>query len=164
MTDQDAMREEARSAADWLHHAAEVLRRIAHDATPGPWRWGDPAATVGVLERHRTTLERSPMHGAFPAVRWRDDEGEPVLPGLRDPLDLFEDAVNAVPPRVRANARWITVLTPSIAEPLASLLEALAGNAEQIINAGGSVDEEPYLSAVVLAKRIVEASQDWPGS
>jgi hypothetical protein len=79
-------------------------------------------------------------------------------------LDLFEDAVDAVSPRVRANARWITVLTPSIAEPLASLLEALAESAKQIINAGGSVDEEPYLSAVVLAKRIVEASQDWPGS
>jgi hypothetical protein len=162
MADRNAMPEEVRSAADWLHHAAEVLRRIAHDATPGPWRWGDPAATVGVLERQRTTLERSPLNTAFPAVRRRDDDGEPVLPGLRDPLDLFEDAVDAISPRVHANARRITVLTPSIAEPLASLLEALAGNAEQIIDAGGLLDKEPYLSAVVLAKRIVEASEGWP--
>jgi hypothetical protein len=162
MTDRNAMPGDARSAADWLHHAAEVLRRIAHDATPGPWRWGDPAATIGVLERQRTTLERSPMNTTFPAVRRRDDDGEPVLPGLRDPLDLFEEAVDATSPRVHANARWITVLTPSIAEPLASLLEALARNAEQIIDAGGSLDKEPYLSALVLAKRIVEAAEDRP--
>jgi hypothetical protein len=161
MTDRNAIPEEEGSASYWLHRAAEVLRRIAHDATPGPWRWGDPATTVGMPERHRTTLERSPMNTAFPAVRRRDDDGEPVLPGLRDPLDLFEDAVGSISPRVHANARWITVLTPSIAEPLASLLEALARNAEQIIDAGGSLDKEPYLSAVVLAKRIVEAAEDW---
>lgn len=164
MIDRDATPEEVWSAADWLHRAAEVLRRNAHDATPGPWRWGDPAATVGVLERHRTTLERSPMNTTFPAVRRRDDDREPVLPGLRDPLDLFEDAVGSISPRVHANARWIAILSPSIAEPLASLLEALAENAEQVIDAGGSVDKEPYLSAVVLAKRIVEASEDWPDS
>jgi hypothetical protein len=78
MTDRNAMPEDARSAADWLHHAAEMLRRIAHDATPGPWRWGDPAATIGVVERQRTTLERSPMNTRFPAVRRRDDDGEPA--------------------------------------------------------------------------------------
>jgi hypothetical protein len=162
MTDRNVMPEQARSTADWLRHAAEVLRRISHDATPGPWRWGDPAATVGMLEQDRITLERSPMHTAFPAVRRRDDDAEPVLPALRDPLDLFEDAVNAVSPRVHANARWMTVLTPSIAEPLASLLEALASNAEQITDAGGSVATEPYLSAVALAKRIVEAAEGPP--
>jgi hypothetical protein len=156
------MPEEVRSTAEWLRRAADVLRRIAHDATPGPWRWGDPAAAIGMLEQHRTTLERSPMNTTFPAVRRRDDEGEPVLPGLRDPLDLFEDAVNAISPRAPANARWISVFTPSIAEPLASLLEALASNAEQITDAGGSVATEPYLSAVVLARRIVEAAADWP--
>ncbi|MCW2721348.1 hypothetical protein [Pseudonocardia sp.] len=65
-------------------------------------------------------------------------------------------------PHVHENARWITVLSPSVAEPLATLLESLAQNAEQTLKAGGSADQEPYLSAVVLAKRIVEAADDRP--
>jgi hypothetical protein len=89
-------------------------------------------------------------------------EGEAVLPGLKDPLDLFGDPVESIYPHVHANARWITVLTPSIAERLAALLDSLAQNAEQTLKAGGSVDQEPYLSAVALAKRIVEAAEDWP--
>jgi hypothetical protein len=145
MTDWDAVREEVRSdAADWVQHAAEVLRRIARDATPGPWRWGDPAATVGMLERQRTTLERSPMNTAFPAIRRRADDGEPVLPGLRDPLDPFEDAVDAISPR------------PSQSHS-ASLLDALA---EQIGDAGGSVVRGstcPRSSAQEMGDRSVRA-------
>jgi hypothetical protein len=162
MIDRDTTPQDAWSAADWLHQAAEVLRRIARNATPGPWRWGDRDVAGGALERHRTTLEHVPVPTAFPAVRPRHGEGEAVLPGLKDPLDLFGDPVESIYPHVHENARWITVLTPSIAEPLATLLDSLAQNAEQTLKAGGSVDQEPYLSAVVLAKRIVEAAEDWP--
>ncbi|WP_214367649.1 hypothetical protein [Pseudonocardia sp. H11422] len=162
MTDRNAGPRDVWSAADWLRHAAEVLRRIARDTTPGPWRWGDRDVAGGALERHRTTLEHAPMHAAFPAVRRRDDEGEAVLPGLRDPLDLFGDPLDSIYPHLHANARWITVLSPSIAEPLAALLDSLAESAEQTLKAGGSTDREPYLSAVALAKLIVEAAEDRP--
>ena len=160
MTNWDATPRDAWNAVDWLHHASEVLRRMAQEATPGPWRWGDRDVAGGALERHRTTLERAPMHAAFPAIRRQDDDGEAVLPGLRDPLDLFEDSLNSINPHVHANALWVTILSPSIAEPLASLLDSLAESADQTLKAGGSVDQEPYLSAVALAMRIIEAAQD----
>ncbi|NMH97063.1 hypothetical protein [Pseudonocardia acidicola] len=160
MIDPNVTPQDTWTAADWLHQAAEVLRRIARNATPGPWRWGDRDVDGGVLERHRTTLEHVPVPAAFPAVRPRHDEGEGVLPGLKDPLDEF-DAVDSIYPHVHANARWITILTPSIAESLAALLDSLAEDAEQTLKAGGSIDHEPYRSAVTLAKQIVEAAQDW---
>ncbi|MHA6793927.1 hypothetical protein ACVGVM_10535 [Pseudonocardia bannensis] len=159
MIDRNTTPRDAWNAADWLRQAAEVLRRIARDATPGPWRWGDPDVAGGALERHRTRLEHLPAP-VFPAVRPPEHTGEAVLPGLKDPLDRFGDPVESIQPRVRANAHWITVVTPAVAEPLASLLDALAESAEQIIEAGGPIDREPYLSAVVLAQRIVEAARD----
>jgi hypothetical protein len=160
MTDPNLTPDDTWSAVDWLRHASVVLRRLARHATPGPWRWGDRDVTEGNLERRRTTLERSPMHPRFPAVRRRDDNTEAVLPGLSDPLDLFEDALDSIYPHAKANALWLTVVNPSIAEPLATLLDSLAQDAEQTLKAGGSVDQEPYRSAVALAKTIIEAAQE----
>jgi hypothetical protein len=148
------------SAVDWLRHASMVLRRLARHTTPGPWRWGDTDVTEGSLERRRATLERSPMHPRFPAIRRRDDNAEAVLPGLRDPLDLFEDSLGSIYPHAKANALWLTVVNPSIAEPLATVLDSLAQDAEQTLKAGGSVDQEPYRSAVALAKTIIEAARE----
>jgi hypothetical protein len=162
MTDRNDPSRDGWTAADWLRHAAELLRRIAAHATPGPWRWGDRDVAGGALERHRTTLEHAPIHATFPTIRQRDDHGEAVLPGLRDPLDLLANPLESIYPHMHANALWITVFNPSIAEPLAALLDSLADSAEQILKAGGSVDHEPYLSAVTLAKRIIEAAQDSP--
>jgi hypothetical protein len=162
MIDRDATRRDAWSAADWLHQAAELLRQILRYATPGPGRWGDRTVAAGAQGRRRTTLGDLPAPAGFPAVRPRRVEGEAVLPGLREPLDLFGDPVESVQPRVHADASWITVLSPSLAEPLAALLDSLARNAEQTLNSGGSAEQEPYLCAVVLAKRIVEAAEDRP--
>jgi hypothetical protein len=41
------------------------------------------------------------------------------------------------------------------------LLESLARNAEQAIEAGGQVDHEHYRYAVSLAQRIVDAVDDY---
>jgi len=160
MANRNVTPDDAWGAVDWLRHASVVLRRLARHATPGPWRWGDRDVAEGNLERRRTTLERSPIHPGFPAIRMRDDDAEVVLPGLSDPLDLFEDALDSIYPHAKANARWLTVVNPSIAEPLATLLDFLARDAEQTLKAGGSVDQEPYRSAVALAKTIIEAAQE----
>ena len=159
MTDRNSKPRHMRSVSDWLRGAADVLRRTARNATPGPWRWGDWRARPGTLEQNRTRLERSPAHGAFPTIRQRVDVGEAVLPGLEDPLDAFGEELGRVSPRANANARWMTLLTPSAAEPLASLLDSLAQSAEQITQAGGSVDDEPFRSAMALAKLIVQEAQ-----
>ena len=159
MTERNSKPRHMWSVSDWLRGAADVLRRTARNATPGPWRWGDWRARPGTLEQNRTRLERSPAHGAFPTIRQRVDVGEAVLPGLEDPLDAFEEELARVYPHANANARWVTLLTPSAAEPLASLLDSLAQSAEQITQAGGSVDDEPYRSAVALAKLIVQEAQ-----
>ena len=159
MTDRNSKPRHMWSVSDWLRGAADVLRRTARNATPGPWRWGDWRARPGTLEQNRTRLERSPAHGAFPTIRQRVDVGEAVLPGLEDPLDAFEEELGRVSPRANANARWMTLLTPSAAEPLASLLDSLAQSAEQITQAGGSVDDEPYRSAEALAKLIVQEAE-----
>jgi hypothetical protein len=160
MTNPNPTPDDTWSAVDWLRHASMVLRRLARHTTPGPWRWGDTDVTEGSLERRRATLERSPMHPRFPAIRRRDDNAEAVLPGLRDPLDLFEDSLGSIYPHAKANALWLTVVNPSIAEPLATVLDSLAQDAEQTLKAGGSVDQEPYRSAVALAKTIIEAARE----
>jgi hypothetical protein len=144
-----------------LRHASSLLRRIARYTTPGPWRWGDRDVAPGALEQHRSALERAPRHAAFPAIRRLDPGGEAVLPGLRDPLDLV-DPLDSIYPHAHGNARWISVLNPSIAESLAALLDSLADSADQTLKAGGSVEHEPYLAAVALAKQIIEAASDWP--
>jgi hypothetical protein len=162
MTGQHTKPQHTWSTVDWLREAAGLLRRAARHATPGPWRWSDRRAAPGTLERTPTMLEHSPVHRGFPSVRRPDEAGEAVLPGLEDPLDLFEKQIDTGRPRVNANARWITLLTPSVAQPLASLLDSLADSAEKVIRTGGSVDHEPYLSAVTLAKLIVNATQDQP--
>lgn len=151
------------SAPDWLRRAADTLRQAARDATPGPWRGGDPNVGAAGLERYRTTVEHFATPTAFPAVRPTRSPGEPVLPGLRDPLETFEGALRPVPSRVPINARWIAMVSPLIAGPLATVLHSLAEHLEVTIQAGGSAEEEPYRSAVTLAKIIVAATADSTG-
>ena len=160
MNERAATSPDRRSAADLLRQAAETLRRAARNATPGPWRWGDPDVGGGALEQYRSTLEHLTAPTPFPAIRRTQAVSEPVLPGLRDPLEVFEDALQPTHPRVPANARWITLVSPLIAEPLATLLHSLAQHLEVTIQAGGSADDEPYRSAVAVAKIIVGAQAD----
>jgi hypothetical protein len=138
-----------------------MLRQAAREATPGPWRWGDPNVGGGGLEQYRSTLEHFPVSTPFPAIRQRQTTGEPVLPGLRDPLEVFEDALQPTThPRVPANARWIALVSPLLAEPLATLLHSLSQRLEETIETGGSADDEPYRSAVAVAKVIVGAAAE----
>ncbi len=79
-------------------------------------------------------------------------------PRLRDPLEVFEDALQHTAPRVSASGRWAALISPLLAEPFATLLHSLAQRLEETIEAGGSADAEPYRSAVAAAKIIVEAT------
>lgn len=71
-------------------------------------------------------------------------------------------ALRAAAAVLRRTARDATpgFLAPSIAGSLAALLETLAESTEHTVATGGSVDREPYLSAVVLARLITEAAPD----
>ncbi|GEL18810.1 hypothetical protein [Pseudonocardia asaccharolytica] len=152
MTKQDMTSRETWSAADWLRHAAAALRRMVTD---GPAQWGDPDAGRGDAQR-RPVLEDMPTRTAFPAAR-PPSIGDPMPAGLRDPMRDFEDAARSARPRAPA-ARWMPIVSPVIAEPLAAMLDALADGAEKTVQAGGSVAEDPYQSAVDVARLIVDAT------
>jgi hypothetical protein len=115
--ERDATFRDTWTKMDWLRHAAEALRRIAADATRGPWRWGDPGVAASSRERHQGTLEDLRTPSTFPTIRPPLADREPVLPGLTDPLEPLEHAIDPIAPRLAANARWIAVMSPSIAEP-----------------------------------------------
>jgi hypothetical protein len=134
-----------------LRQAAETLWQPAREATPGPWRWGDPDVGGGGLEQYRSTLENFPGPIPFSPIRQRQAAGKPVPPGLRDPLEIFEAALQPAHPRVPANARWIALVSPLLAEPPAALLGSLAQRLEETMETGGSADDEPYPSAVDVA-------------
>src|SRR3954468_9901689 len=109
-----------RSAAELLCQAAEVLWQAAREATPGSWRWGDPDVGGGGLEQYCSTLEPLPGSTPFPAGSRTQTAGEPVLLGLRDPLEVFEEALQPTQSHVPATARWIVLGSPLLAEPLAT--------------------------------------------
>ncbi|MGH4008314.1 MAG: hypothetical protein ACRDTH_09220 [Pseudonocardiaceae bacterium] len=149
-----------RSTPDLLRQAAETLRQAARYAKPGPWQGGDPDLIGGALEQDRSTLEHLAAPTPLPAIRRTQAVGEPAFPGLRDSLEVFEDALQPTHPRVPANARWIELVSPLIAEPLATLLHSLAQRLEETIQTGGSADDEPYRSAVAVAKVVVGATAE----
>lgn len=122
-----------RRAGDLLHRAAEVLRWTAAGEARGPWRWADPDPEAGAAER--SGRPTSPKHlQAFPARAAVPDSAVPD-PGAR---------VHGAPP-----------VGPSLSAPLAGLLDALARQLPAAITAGGSLDDEPFRSALRLATVIV---------
>jgi hypothetical protein len=160
MNERPATSPNGHSAADLLRRAAEMLRQAAREAPPGLWRWGDPDVDGGGLEQYRSTLEHLPGSTPFPAVSQTQAAGEPVLPRLRDPLEDFEEALQPTHSHVPANARCIALVSPLLAEPLATLLHSLSQRLEETIETGGSADDEPYRSAVAVAKVIVGAAAE----
>jgi hypothetical protein len=84
--------------------------------------------------------------------------GESISPNSKSRLeDLFEHPLKSAKNQVDPNYRWL-MHAQSIAEPLATLFDALAQSAEKIVVAGGSTTEEPYRSSLVLATRIIEVA------
>ncbi|MFC5993756.1 hypothetical protein ACFQE5_05955 [Pseudonocardia hispaniensis] len=152
MTKQDMTSRETWSATEWLRRAAEALRRIPDDGPPHR-REPDVCGDAG----RATVLDEMPRRTVFPAGRPLST-GDPMSAGLRDPMRQFEDAARAARPPVPAFAGWVPIVSPVLAEPLAAMLDSLAEGAERTIRAGGSVTEDPYRSAVDVARLIVEAS------
>jgi hypothetical protein len=90
------------SAADTLRRAADLLRETAKNATPGPW---------GVERVHKDSYGIYSYSGhAFAATVG----------------DLTAD------PCARADADWMAMVSPALAEPLAAWLEGCAGQAESM--------------------------------
>lgn len=134
-----------RQACGQLHRAAEVLRRTAPGETRGPWRWADPDPEAGAgerLDRPTSLKDLVPFSGAYAGdgvdvddpVRW---PGRPPTPQASHP---------AVP------------VDPAVAVPLAELLDALSREVAVAIDAGGSLADEPFRSALRLADVIIDSS------
>lgn len=89
--------------AEEMRDAARILREVAGNAAPGPW-------SVGGDEFE---LEDN--------LAWLEPEGDGKSCGrcTSGTIDL-------------RNARWIALLSPAIAEPLATWLDSSADDAEEI--------------------------------
>lgn len=129
-----------------LHAAAERLREIVRANPRGPWRWGDadPPEPGGELG------ERWPWPGG-------PGPGGPHVGGGSDPSASFADLVRGrapgrppvpEPPRPAGppSDGWVD---PTVAGPLADLLEAIADRAAA--QQDPAPDAEPLRSALRVA-------------
>jgi hypothetical protein len=127
-----------------LRAAAEVLRAVARNRPRGPWRWGDPE--VGDEPCGHSTPQHQPGP-AFPPHRWPDPLDEPAPLSHRDPLFPF-----AEPLRPRT---WpATAVGPAVAEPLAALLDVVAGQVERDDR---GVDQAAVRAAVAVARSVLRS-------
>ncbi|MFC4944988.1 hypothetical protein [Pseudonocardia sp. GCM10023141] len=139
-----------RHADEQLHRAAETLRRAVAGRARGPWRWSDPDPDAGAAERIGRPTSMKDLT-AFPRTAARPDPGS----SGREPMDALDRAIagDAPGPPVRRGAHPGAggSIGPSVAASLAALLDALAGTLVAAVDAGGSLDDEPYRSALRLA-------------
>ncbi|MGH4027196.1 MAG: phosphate-starvation-inducible PsiE family protein [Pseudonocardiaceae bacterium] len=106
---------------------------------------------------------------AITALVWRRSSGSlrPAKPG---PGTLTNPGPGSVADFLRTAAGVLRrgdlevlragAVTPATAGSLAALLETLAESTEQTLARGGSVNREPYLSAVALARSLTAAAPD----
>ena len=153
MTDNRAR--EAGEVVAALRQAAELLRCVGREHPRGPWRWADPdpAGLSGDAQP-----EGGSQHGAVrgpdrraatgPAA-WRADPEA-------DPLTTFE---HLIPGPVPASAQHVhaDVVEPSLAGPLADLLDAVADAAAD--SPGASATIEPYRAALRVARWVHAAAR-----
>ena len=137
-----------RDAAQLLRAAADVLRRAAQQGPRGPWRWGDP--DVG----DQPDSGPVPRHELWPAPpdRWPNPLDEPGPPRHRDPFGPSPSDSLPLHPGVRAPTSHL--LDPEVADPLAALLDVLAGHIERDDEA---VDPQARLTAVSLARSLIRS-------
>ena len=137
-----------RDAAQLLRAAADVLRRAGQQGPRGPWRWGDPDVgdqpDSGLVPRH----ELWPA----PSDRWPNPLDEPGPLRHRDPFGPSPSESPPSHPGVRAPGSHL--LDPEVADPLAALLDVLAGHIERD---GEAVDPQARLTAVSLARSLIRS-------
>ena len=142
-----------REAARLLRAAADAARQAGRHLPRGPWRWGDPDVgdepDGGSTPRHE--LWPDPVH------RRPNPLDEPVPSHHRDPFGPSPTDRPPLPPH--AGPRRPPVLDPAVAEPLATLLDALAGRLE---DDGGALDPWTSLAAVSLARSLLRTSPTAP--
>ena len=140
-----------------LRRAVAVLRVVDRDHPRGPWRWGNPDPATGEVGTAPLTApgNRRP--------RTSDDlaaAGRPVGPdGLAaDPLATFEDLVRRPGPPAPVHP---SLVEPSLAGPLADLLDALADAAEG--DGAPLTATEPYRRALHVAELVCVATSSRGG-
>ena len=135
-----------RDAAQLLHAAADVLRQAGRQVPRGPWRWGDP--DIGGDELGSGPV---PRHERWPAPPDRRpnplDESAPI--GRRDPFGPTPSEWPPLGPGVHPHT-W-RMFDPEVAEPLAALLEVLAGHLER----DETVDPQTRLTGLRLARALL---------
>lgn len=122
-----------------LHAAATKLRETAKGATPGRWWAGDPIGRefggmdFPIASDH---LLSSPPYVAYVDV-------SPEAMGVRSQV---EDA--------KADATWIALVHPGLAEPLALLLEDQASMYEDFLPHGADMAERVVWHGLGIARTI----------
>jgi hypothetical protein len=138
-----------------LRRAVALLRAVDHEHPRGPWRSADPEAT-GPPE----DLDTRTRSGVDDVLGLRNPTARAAhtawsVEHAADPLAAFEDLVGDTrPPTVHQVA-----FDPSLAGPLADLLDALADLAATTLAKRGDDDvalaaTEPYRSAMGVAERV----------
>ncbi len=154
MTDNGA--QDAGAVMATLRQAADLLRSVGREHPQGPWRWADPDPT-GLLGDPQS--EGGPQHGA---ARGPDRRAAPGPAAWQadpeaDPLTTFE---RLVPGPVPASARHLhaNVVEPSLAGPLADLLDAVADVAAG--SPGASATTETCRAAMRVARAVHTAARE----
>jgi hypothetical protein len=136
-----------------LRHAAALLRAVDHDHPRGPWRAAAPEPTGPPEDRDGVDDVLGVAHSPWSAAH------------SADPLAGFEDLVGHTRPRFASPTVHRPAVDPSLAGPLATLLDAVADLAvttlaERVDDDGAGLPAtEPYRSAMAVAERVcAEAS------
>jgi hypothetical protein len=151
MSGQEPAAPTGRDAVALLRAAAEVVRTATRNRPRGPWRWGDPEVDHEVDHEvgGRPTPQRQPWP-ALPPHRWPDPLEGPAPLGHDDPLFPFPDEAPPLRPRT-----WpATVVGPAVAEPLAALLDVVAGQVERDDR---GVDQDAVRAAVAVARSVLRS-------
>lgn len=145
-----------------LRRAVALLRAVDHDHPRGPWRSADPEPT-GPLE----DLDTRPRSGVDDVLRARNPTARAAyntwsVEHAADPLATFEDLVGDTRPRFAPPIVHRLAVDPSLAGPLADLLDALADLAATTLAERADDDvalaaTEPYRSALGVAERVCAA-------
>lgn len=120
--------------AEELRAAAAKLRETAGTATDGPWQLDGP-------------------------YWWHSGDCTHVVTDARDRMSVAVMPQREDAPHRDANAAWIALAHPGLAEPLAKWLEREAKYAERAAGRGSGFLSEPDREALAVARAILGGAQ-----